>query len=177
MSTTSLILDFETFATDPHATVIEIGAIAVNRSDFTTFSGLNLKPAFLPQIADGRSFNEATARWHISKNTFPRVDGILPITECVRRLADFIAYHNPVRIWAWGKDFERPLYENLCLTCGIQTEAFDFRKFACARDQYQNAFGIHAKAPERTHHAHQDCLDELRDLHAALKSMNLTHVF
>ena len=33
------------------------------------------------------------------------------------------------------------------------------------------------KEPERTHHAYQDCLDELRDLHLALTKLNLKHVF
>lgn len=177
MSSTSLILDFETLSTDPDATVIEIGCLAVNRSDFTAFGGVEFRPTFLPQIASGRSFTADTIEWQRSKDTFPQTDGTMSLVECTRRLAEFIEYHNPHRIWAWGKDFERPLLENICRAAGISLPAYQFRSFACARDIWQHAFGIEHRPEERPHRALADCKSELRDIHAALRHLNLTHVF
>lgn len=176
-STTSLILDWETLSTDPHAAVIEVACIAVDRESWHAFSSFEMRPAFLPQIASGRTINDDTIKWHQSKGTFPQVDGTIPLADCVRHLVEFIAHHNPHRIWAWGKDFERPLLEDICLQHGIAVPPFQYRQFACARDKWQDAFGMEEREPKRTHHAHQDCLDELRDLRTALTAMNLTHVF
>ncbi len=177
MSTTSIILDFETLDTAPTAAVTEIGCIAVNRSDFTCFESLDLRPAIIPQLATGRSIDDSTIRWHLRKGTFPKQDNPSPLEDCVRTLAALIAHHKPYRIWAWGKDFERPLYENLCRSLRITIPDYQFRLFTCARDVWQHAHGNDTRPPERTHHAHQDCKDELRDLHTALTKLNLTHVF
>jgi DNA polymerase III epsilon subunit-like protein len=174
--TTSIILDFETLATEPDATVIQIGAIAVIRQDFTIIERLNIHPEIFGQLADGRSFDRDTILWHQKKGTHIQ-NGRTPIREATAELQAFIERHNSYRIWAWGKDFERPLYENLCRTLGLPIPDYQFRKFACARDAWQNAFGLDHKAPDRTHDALKDCEDELRDLHAALKKTNLLHVF
>ncbi len=173
----SAILDFETLSTDPDAIVIEIGCLAVNRRTFKPVAELDLRPLILPQLADGRSFTKDTIAWHEQKHTLPKSMGDIAIKAAVRKLAAFIEDHNPVRIWAWGKDFERPLFENLCRRYGVEIPSHQFRKFACARDKWQDAFGMDAPAPERTHHALQDCHDELRDLRKALIHMNLKHVF
>lgn len=174
--TTSIILDFETLSTKPDAAVTEIGAIAVIRKDFTVIDRLNVHPEIFLQLAAGRTFDRDTILWHKKKNSHIS-NGTTPIRDATKQLQDFIARHSPHRIWAWGKDFERPLYENLCSTLGLPLQGYDFRKFSCARDAWQNAFGMDHKAPERSHKALQDCLDELRDLHAALKATNLLHVF
>jgi hypothetical protein len=177
MSPTSLILDFETLSLDPSAIVTEIGIIAVNRADFVTFDSLDIRTAVLPQLAMGRSWDAGTIRWHEKKGTLASIVGQTPIKDAVKSLVAFIEKHNPHRIWAWGKDFERPLFENLCNQLRVEAPDYQYRKFTCARDKWQDAFGVDTKQPERTHHAHQDCLDELRDLHKALDAMNLKHVF
>ncbi len=174
--TTSIILDFETLSTEPDAIVTEIGAIAVIRQDFTIIESLNVHPEIFLQLANGRTWSRDTILWHHKKGNHIQ-NGTTPIREATQQLQAFIARHNPFRIWAWGKDFERPLYENLCRTLGLPISQYDFRKFACARQEYQNAFGLDHKAPERTHKDLQDCKDELRDLHAALKARNLLHMF
>lgn len=177
MSPTSIILDFETLHTKPTAAITEIGVIAVNREDFVAFDSLDLRVAVLPQLAEGRCFDAATIHWHEKKGTLAGIVGQTPLKTAVKSLVDFIDHHNPHRIWAWGKDFERPLYEDLCRQLGILLPAYQYRRFACARDHWQSAFGMEHREPERTHHAHQDCMDELRDLHKALDSMNLKHAF
>ena len=174
--TTSIILDFETLATEPDAVVIEIGAIAVIRKDFTIIERLDIKPEIFHQLASGRTWDRETILWHHEKGHHIQ-NCTTPIRNATISLRDFIAKHNPYRIWAWGKDFESPLYENLCRTLGLPLRGYDFRNFACARQEYQNAFGRDHKAPERTHRALQDCEDELRDLHAALKKTSQLQVF
>jgi hypothetical protein len=178
MSTTSLILDFESLDTDPHAVITEFACIAVNRADFTHFDLIHRRISVLPQLADGRTFTADTIRWHEKKGTLDAASsGKSPLKETILELVDFIAKHNPHRIWAWGKDFERPLFENACKQFLTQLPPYQYRKFACGRDKWQDAFGMDFKEPARTHSAKQDCLDELRDIHAALTKLNLTHVF
>lgn len=177
MSQTSIILDFETLDTTPYAAVIQVGAIAVNRSDFTIYDSLDLRPEIFGQLADGRSLDADTIQWHHKNGHTIANPGKITLKETTKALSLFLTHHNPYRIWAWGKDFERPIYENLCFSTGIEIPHYQFRIFACARDKWQDAFGMETPAPKRTHQALQDCKDELRDLHSALKQLNLTHVF
>ena len=67
--------------------------------------------------------------------------------------------------------------ENLSRQLGIPIPEHQFKRFACARDQWQNAYGMEKKPADRSHHALQDCIDELADLTSALSIMNLSHVF
>lgn len=177
ISPVSLILDFETLDTAPSAAITEIGIIAVRRSTFKVIDHLDMHPHVLPQLASGRTYTSDTIRWAEKKNLLPGQPSTLPLEMAIQMLHSFITHHNPFRIWAWGKDFERPLFENACKHYHINVPDYQFRMFACARDAWQNAFGMDSKPPERTHHAYQDTLDELRDLRAALKKLNLTHMF
>jgi hypothetical protein len=177
MKTTSIILDFETLSTTPDAVIIQVGAIAVNRSDFAIYDTLDHRPEIFGQLTIGRQWDTDTIRWHMKNGTIITNPGKITIEQSIRALSMFITHHNPHRIWAWGKDFERPLYENLCRRLSIAVPDYQFRSFACARDQWQNAFGMETQAPKRTHQALQDCKDELRDLHQALTKLNLKHVF
>lgn len=173
---TSLILDFETLDTQPDTIVTEIGCIALQRTGDTVaiVDALELFPDILGQLADGRTFSQDTLHWHLRNGTTLKpYSGML--AGCAAALAGFIERHQPRRIWAWGKDFERPLYENLCRKHGITPPGYQFRIFACARDKWQDAFGMDAKTPPRTHRALQDCRDEARDLVAALNHLNLFH--
>jgi hypothetical protein len=178
MSTTSLILDFETLDTSPTSVITEIGCIAVHRSDFVVFDKLDLRPHILHQIADGRTYSQETFDWHKEKQTFPEHDGNIHLSKAVQQLYQFITRHNPVRIWAWGKDFERSLLENIYRSHDIIPPQYQFRTFTCARDHYMTAFGLDAR-PEKpnTHHALQDCIDELPLIHAALKELNRLPAF
>jgi hypothetical protein len=172
----SIILDFETLSTAPTAVITEIGCLAVCRESLRPLEALDLRPAILPQIAMGRTCDADTIRWHESKGTLPDNMGTMPLMAAMRKLVAFVEYHEPCRIWAWGKDFERPLYEDAARMCGLRLPPYQFSKFACARDRWQDAYG-EAKAPERYHHALQDCHDELRDLVSALAELNLTNRF
>lgn len=177
MSPTSLILDFETLDTAPSAVITQIGIIAVNRRDFQVFAHLKLFPHILPQLATGRTYTSDTIRWAEKKGCSPTGLGQTPLADCLKRLHRFIEDHDPYRIWAWGKDFERPLFEHASQQHHLPIPAYQFRKFSCARDHYQTAFGIQAKAPERIHQALQDCHDELRDLHQALTALGRLDAF
>lgn len=177
MKTTSIILDFETLSTTPDAIVTQVGAIAVHRSDFAIYDTLDFRPEIFGQLASGRQWDAETIWWHGKQGNTIQNPAKITIEQAIRALAMFLTHHNPHRIWAWGKDFERPLYENLCRSLKIEVPNYQFLQFACARDQWQNAFGLEAKAPKRTHQALQDCKDELRDLHQALTTLNLKHVF
>lgn len=174
---TSILLDFETFNTTPDTIVTEIGCIALERKCDTVsiIDQLELYPCIIGQLADGRTFSQDTLHWHLRNNsTLKPASGLL--RTCTQELADFIEHHKPQRIWAWGKDFERPLYENICRSSGINIPAYQYRIFTCARDIWNNAFGTEAKAPTRTHRALQDCKDEARDLVHALNHLNLFHL-
>lgn len=176
-STTSAVLDYETYDTSPSAIVTEIGCviIRITGSEAVITDKFYLRPDILGQLADGRTFSKDTLQWHMRNGSSYTLPGDISIADATRRLHDFLKLHDPRRIWAWGKDFERPLYENLCKSAAIPLPAYQFRKFACARDKWQDAFGLEMKAPERTHNALQDCLDETRDLIAALNRLNLFH--
>lgn len=174
----SILLDFETLDTAPTAVVTEIGAIAILREheNVRIIDHLALCPDILGQLADGRTFSRDTILWHQKQPDPVRIVPGPSLAACTTLLAAFIDRHQPRRIWAWGKDFERPLYENICNASGIKVPDYQFRQFACARDQWHNAFGLEAHAPKRTHHALQDCKDELRDLVTALNALDIFHV-
>lgn len=186
----SILLDFETLDTSPSAVVTQIGALAIHRGHFAAIDDsataadsldttvrIDLDLPIFPQLAAGRSFSTDTLAWHTSKRTRTQCTTGTPPDRAARILRDFIEDHKPHRVWAWGKDFERPLLENFTSFHGVHISPFSFKRFACARDRWQDAFGLEAKAPDRTHIAIEDCLAELRDLHAALAAINLLHVF
>lgn len=179
MDGTSLILDFETLDTSPTAIVTEVGCIALHRSGDTVriIDELELFPDIFGQLANGRTYSRSTLLWHQKKdNSHLTLQSGITIEQSTAKLSEFIALHNPSRIWAWGKDFERPLYENLCRFSKIAIPDYQFRRFACARDKWQDAFGLDAKASPRTHRALHDCRDEARDLVTALNALHLFHV-
>jgi hypothetical protein len=176
-SPVSLVLDFETLDKKPTAAITQIGIIAVRRKTFKVIEQLELLPHVIPQLAAARTFSVDTIQWAEKKNLLPGPPSTLPLEIAVKILHAFISFYNPFRIWAWGKDFERPLLENLASQYQLEFPDYQFRKFACARQEWQNAFGMESPPPDRTHHALQDTLDELRDLRSALKKLNITHRF
>jgi hypothetical protein len=181
----SLVLDFETADSNPtNPVVFEIGIIAITRpaclaagEPSRIVDRLDLQPNHLLQLIDGRTFTADTLRWHISKNTLPTRVGDMTLEAATIQLAYFIARHNPYRIWAWGKDFERTLYENLCGAAGIPMPEYQFRRFACGRDHWQTAFGMDQRPAERSHRAIEDCESEAHDIFAALNHLNAIHAF
>lgn len=185
LPTHSIIFDYETFDNDPRNPVVtEIGAIAVTRPAATPLGEplriidrLHLKPNHLLQLMDGRTFSRETLAWHIQKGTLPATVGTLTLAECAKQLAAFIDHINPYRIWCWGKDFERTIYQGMCGEAGLALPEYQFRKFACGRDHWQTAFGMDHRPAERSHIAIQDCESEMYDILAALTKLNALHAF
>lgn len=175
--TTSLVLDFETFATTPDAIVTEIGCIAVNRSDLVEIDAYQAMPDLIAQFSARRACDSATIEWAKGKGVFRDSLGDIGFAESVNGLLEFIARHNPVRIWTWGKCFERPLLENLAAAVGAELPFMQFRKFACGRDHWQTAFGMGVHPLPRPHHALQDCRAELTDIYQALAALDRVAAF
>jgi hypothetical protein len=175
----SAVLDFETLDTTPTAVVTEIGCIIARRryDEIDIVDRVALFPNILLQLADGRTHTRDTILWHRKNGTIPMQIGDQTLESCTRLLMETLSFPGLNRIWAWGKDFERPLLENICTASKVELPSYHFRKFTCARDHWQSAFGMDAKSPPRTHHALRDCEDELRDLVAALNELRIFHTF
>lgn len=173
----SLIIDFETLDTAPSAVITQIGAIAVDRHTMTTAERFERIPHAIPQLTMGRTYSMDTVDWMTRKQLIPGKPSDCTIKDAMQDLHAFIARHKPYRIWAWGKDFERPLFEHVSKQLGITIPDYQFKIFTCGRDIWQHAFGMEKKPKDRTHHAIQDCVDELTDIKTALESLNLTHSF
>lgn len=182
---TSIIFDYETLDSDPrNPVVIEIGLIAVTRPAATPLGEplrivdrLDLKPNHLLQLMDGRTFSRETLEWHVKKGTLPTTVGTVTLADCTKQVATFIERINPYRIWCWGKDFERTIYEGMCGEAGLALPEYQFRKFACGRDHWQTAFGMEQRPAERSHIAIQDCESETQDILKALTQLKALHAF
>jgi hypothetical protein len=176
---TSLILDIETLSRHPNAIVTEIAAIAIkaaSSSDLTEsgaveFDSILIQPCIATQLGDGRHFEAETLAFHDKNHTLPEsFTGTSPLVSCMT-LGMFISKHQPRTVWIWGKDFDRPILENLYQQHRLPLP-WQYWQTACARDAWKIAFGDENKPPKRNHKAIDDCRATLRDLATALKHLD-----
>lgn len=169
---TSAIIDLETLDTAPTAVVTQIGCIIVERGTFLVRDEFSLHLPILPQLAAGRTFSADTIAWHLSKKNHILSTGGTDPRNAFHALHLLLDTHKPRNTWAWGKDFERPILENIYRHHDIPLTPYAFRSFHCGRDAWHLAFDD-AKPPERTHDAIKDCFDELRDIKNALHELGI----
>lgn len=168
----SIILDIETLSRRPFAVVTEIAAIAVGKTSdgYEPADSINLKLCIATQLADGRNVEPETIEFHRKNGTLPeRFPGTHP-REAIFALASFVQKHQPDKIWIWGKDFDRPILEDLCSQHGVSLP-WEYWKTCCARDAWKLAWGNEKPRP-RSHKAIDDCRSTLNDLCFALASLN-----
>jgi hypothetical protein len=173
----SIILDIETLSRRPNAIVTEIAAIAVNsvsealiESGVVEIDSLLIEPCIATQLADGRHFEKDTITFHDKNHTLPgSFTGTSPLVSCMT-LGMFISRHKPKTVWIWGKDFDRPILEDLFAQHRLPLP-WEYWRTACARDAWKLAFGDGQKPAKRNHKAIDDCRATLRDLTTALSEL------
>lgn len=170
---TSLILDIETLSRRPNAIVTQIAALSIAKSEtgYIEHDSILIEPCIATQLGDGRLFEKDTLNFHAKNNTLPEsFTGTSPLVSCMS-LGMFISKHQPRTVWIWGKDFDRPILENLFAQHRLPLP-WEYWRTACARDAWKLAYGDEHKPAKRNHKAIDDCRDTARDLYAALKELN-----
>lgn len=177
----SLILDIETLSRRPDAIVTEIAAIAVKpasealiQSGATEIDSLLIHPCIASQLAAGRHFEADTIAFHDKNGSIPEsFTGTSPHIACMT-LGMFISKHKPRSVWIWGKDFDRPILENLFTQQRLPLP-WEYWRTICARDAWKLAFGDEKKPAKRNHEALDDCRATLKDLATALSHLDRLH--
>ena len=172
LPTTSLILAIEPLSRKPNAIVTEIAALSIAKSDsgYVENDSLLLHLNIAQQLADYRDFEAETLQFHAKNRSLPLAfTGTEPLTACMT-LGMFIEKHQPRTVWIWGKDFDRPILEDLFAQHRLPLP-WEYWRTACARDAWKLAYGDEHKPAKRNHKAIDDCRDTARDLYAALSEL------
>jgi hypothetical protein len=177
---TSILFDLETLSLKPTAVVTEIAAIAIHydatsRRPPVVVDEIELFPCIASQIQTYRHICPDTIAFHKKQKSLPKKFATgLEIPDALQSFTGFVKTHNPQNIWIWGKDFDRPILEDLYQETHIPFP-FRFSRIHCARDAWHLAYGEDKKPAPRSHHALPDCRASFVDLTAALTATMHIH--
>ena len=72
--------------------------------------------------------------------------------------------NRPVHFWSKGKEFDKPILENMFTTVGLKAP-WEYYRFHCVRDAFGFIDLVNHKEPERrrakTHNAYDDCGEQI----------------
>jgi hypothetical protein len=168
----SVLIDIETLSRHSNAIVTEFTAIAFNRDTFQPVDEITLDPCIATQLAAGRHFEPDTISFHSKNDTLPEnFTGTHPL-QAAMTLGLWIQRMKPVKVWIWGKDFDRPILEDFFRDHRLPLP-WEYWRTACARDVWNLAFPDKRPA-KRPHSSREDAIASIADLHAALDAIMLT---
>jgi hypothetical protein len=171
----SLMIDIETLAVSPNATILTIGA-----QGFDPFSDKFTEDTYYEKITlesqPNREVDDSTVKWWSEQNAPAQEEafgeeGRIDIKPALEKLAKMIwkAKH----IWANGVTFDMVIIENAMKENGVPLP-WKYWQVMDARTIYKLA-GVGSMSGTNDHNALADCVNQIDALQKALKKLNINN--
>lgn len=182
MSYLDLMLDLETFDSDPNATIIAIGAVAFDRDGWDTLATLRGAPErnfyttvdTWEQGTHGRTMSADTVLWWMKQTEEARKHVTQPglkLGPSLKLLTAFAQEHGIQRLWGYGATFDNVVIAQAYKAYGLKAPV-PYRGHRCARTIIADA-GV--QCPEDKdcvpHHALHDAQRQVVWLQQAYRSL------
>jgi len=164
-----ILLDIEALGVRPGSAIVQLGAVA-----FSPRGGELIGEAFHRHILPHSQLHTElrTLHWHMERGTWPPAPPAEPVT-LEQALAEFSRWveetGRPHTWWSWGSTYDFPLLDAACHKLSREAP-WAYWQTACARTVWRMAFPYGKTAP-RPHHALEDSIAAVKDLHLALREI------
>lgn len=161
-----ILLDIEALGVRPGSAIVQLGAVA-----FSPHTGEIMGETFHRHILPHAQLHTElrTLHWHTERGTWPPAPPAAPVA-LEQALAEFSRWveetGRPHTWWSWGSTYDFPLLDAACHVLGREGP-WAYWQTACARTVWRMAFPFGKTAP-RPHHALEDSIAAVKDLHQAL---------
>ena len=173
MPSSDVMIDLETLAVSPEATILTIGAqgfdpFSDRYTDDTLYERIDL------ESQAGRDINDDTVEWWGKQSDEAREEALgegnrIPLKDALEKLTPIVWKAN--RIWANGTTFDIVILENAYRQCGL-TMPWQYWKVMDARTIYRLR-GERASL-SNSHNALEDCVNQIDMLQKTLKELGIT---
>jgi hypothetical protein len=167
------MLDMETLAVSPNATILTIGA-----QGFDPFSDIFTEDTYYERIdldsQEGRDVDDSTVEWWGKQSEEAQAeafgeDNRIPLKDALEKLTPIL--WKAERIWANGTTFDIVILENAYRSCGLNLP-WQFWQVMDARTVYKMQ-GQRASLGNN-HNALEDCVKQIDMLQECLKNLGVT---
>lgn len=169
-----VMVDIETLAVSPDATILTIGA-----QGFDPFSDRFTSDTFYARISlesqEGRAVDDGTVEWWSQQNEASREeafgeDNRLPLKEALEQLTPIL--WKAERIWANGVTFDMVILEHAFKSNGLNMP-WKYFQVMDARTIYKMNTEMRM-SQSNSHNALEDCVNQIDFLQKCLKNMGIT---